>query len=159
MISAVDYVQRSIDLQCTVTGDLIKGKCSVIVDVTPGESVAVDFDHCLSPLGPSSRRCDFLYVAADKSICHVVPLELTANIGKNLDDAFHQLEAGAKFAQSLIPLGLNVRFCPAFIAPNLKKHTRELLRRKRRKIGFHKTRKPISWFLCGVCMSRILTRR
>ncbi len=158
MNSVVKCFQDSIDPRCTVSGDLVKGDCHVNVDISIGSSIAIDFDHCESPIDPNSTRCDFLYVADDNHASYLILMELTTNFDKSFDRILKQLRESAKYAQSRVPIGLSVVFCPALIATNLRKHTRSILKQQRKKISFHNMRRPVIWFLCGARLSEILSR-
>ena len=159
MMSIVDAVATTVESICTVSGDLIKGDCAIVVNLPPKKRIALDFDHPKSPLTSNEVRCDFLFVSESEGVGYVVPLELSTNPNKDIDQALRQLQAGACYAQSKIRTGEGICFIPSLVTETLRKFPRKLLKRSDKKVQFHKHRRQIIRFPCGVSISTILKKR
>jgi len=133
----VRRVRANVDDRCVVTRIRKKG-CRVSLDSAPASRVIVDFDKAGSPLGPSDRRCDYLFVAdVAARDGWVAPLELKR--GRfHTSECVRQLQAGATAAEKLVPPSAGVRFRPiAVVGGRMTKEEWNKSRQKQNAVRFH----------------------
>ena len=102
----VDDVSANVPNSCLVSRARAQG-CSVSLPGTPASRLLIDMDCRELGLDQRASRCDYLFVGDDGD--WVVPMELKrGNI--RASEVSRQLQAGARFAERVIPRRANVNF-------------------------------------------------
>ena len=146
MTTLVESVRSRVPKNCISTRCQAKG-CSANVGDAPTPFVLVDMDCRTLSLNQSSSRCDFIFVTDSGDL--VAALELKR--GKvEASQVVRQLQAGADFADSVVPKRSVVRFVPIAVYGG-KAHRGELtkLGRKQSQIRFRSSRVRIELLRCG----------
>ncbi len=142
-----DAVRAKLPPSCLVDGttSIDKSKCGASLAGVPDRHVIIDLDAVGSPLGHSTVKCDFLFVA-DPSL--VMPIEVKDHGAPDIAKATRQLQAGADAAGKLAPRDVAVRFRPVLVSRGLRSHKRNELRGAR--VRFRKTPPEKVWqLICG----------
>ena len=155
MTSLVQHVRASVPPNC-IANRCKKQGCTVRLTGAPRPFVLIDMDCNELKVSQTSRRCDFMFISDDGS--WVVPLELK---GGNLDanDAMEQLQAGARFAERVVPRGSSVQFLPVAARDGrVHRAERDKLRSKKSRIRFRGQFVPIQLLRCGQPITQALRR-
>ena len=114
--------------------------------------VLVDMDRFLPP--GAKERCDFLLVSNRDN--WVVPLELKK--GKmHARKTLRQLQAGARVADTLIPIKRRTKFRPVMASGEI--HRSELNLLKKQKVSFRGQEATVARVRCGGDLSRDILGR
>ena len=155
--SPLRYTQDRIDRACCVETIDSHG-CAVELRDAPCPHLVVDLDHANSPAGPRSRKCDFIFVAANaRGRLWVVPLELKST-GINSNTVAGELQAGARIAEGIADPGLVNEFVPIAVhrSENTnRKQYKELAKRTVRFRGRDFAIRTMGTMECGDALSLI----
>ena len=146
MTTLVESVRSRIPKNCISTRCQANG-CSADVGAAPTPFLIVDMDCRTLSLNQRSSRCDFIFVTDRGDV--VAALELKR--GKvEASQVVRQLQAGADFADSLIPRRSSVRFVPIAVYGG-KAHRGELtkLGQRRAQIRFRSSHVRVELLKCG----------
>ena len=128
MTGLVETVRREIEDSCIETGPLWRKDCEISLDNAPPSRVVIDFDKPGSPLGRSTARCEYLFVAdQDGGGGWVVPMEFKSS-RMRVSKVAEQLRAGARVAERLVPKENPISFRPVAVVyePVNKKQRKDL---------------------------------
>ena len=128
MTDLIEHVKRQIPPPCCVRR-CRKEKCTVVLKQAPSPFVLVDLDCDRLHIEEGSRRCDFLFVSQeDKGMPGLVGvLELKGRPRASVVAA--QLQAGAQFAERVLPGDVELRFRPVlFYSGGLRGAERDRIR-------------------------------
>ena len=112
MTNLVSVVRANVPASCCV--DRCQGQgCSVSLEDAPTPFVLINMDCPDIQIEDASKRCDYLFIGESDTggPGWVAVLELKK--GKpNVSEIVPQLQAGARYAEKIIPHGAAVQFCP-----------------------------------------------
>ena len=155
MTGLVDAVRKQVCEKCLVD-ECDKSGCSVSLDGAPQPRLVIDFDGPNSPVPPSKPRCDYLFIADERSNrSWVVPMELK-NSEMKVSKVIRQLRAGARVAERLASKSSAISFRPVAIVRQIRKDTREKLRNENNGVSFHRRRERIRVLVCGEPLTKVL---
>ena len=147
MSSPLKKIGSRIDSQC-IASKIDKRGCSVGLPEAPAPFILVDMDHPLSPVGPSSTRCDYLIFAEErKARLWAVPLELKGS-GVNPNGVSLQLQASARVVEKIVRALSPVQFVP-IVVHGRKLHRKQYQELAKKRISFRKERHAIKLMECG----------
>lgn len=151
MTGLVDAVKAETPSGCIATRCRAQG-CSVNMTGAPQPNVLVDMDCDDLKIEEGDRRCDFVFVSDDGD--WVVALELKR--GKpDANEIVEQLQAGARFAESIVPQRAKVRFLPVAVYGG-KLHRTEVNRFRRSRIRFRGESVSLELLRCGGRLNQVL---
>ena len=141
-----------IDSRCLVES-MNKQGCEVDTADAPNPFLIIDMDDPASPAGPSSSKCDYLFLGLSSNglPLWVVPLELTGS-GLNPSKVIRQLQAGAQAAERTIGGVPQIRFVP-IAAHGRKPHRRAFNKVADARIRFRKAKFRIVTMACGLSIA------
>ena len=128
MTDLIEHIKRKIPSPCCVRR-CHKEKCTVDLKQAPSPFVRIDLDCDRLDLEEGSRRCDFLFASQeDKGKPGLVGvLELKGRPKASIVVA--QLQAGAQFAESVLPRDVELQFRPIlFYSGGLRGAERDSIR-------------------------------
>lgn len=142
-------LRKSVDEECFVEGDLEKQKCAVKMDGVVTPRYVIDFDKPGSPLTSNSKRCDYLIIYCnEKKRVVLAPIELKR--GKfHAGEVARQLQAGADFANQIVPQGRDCCVLPIAVIGNCSKHERNMIRKSENRIRFRRIYSVVRTMKCG----------
>ena len=150
----LDAVRKKLSTDCIVTRCREKG-CSVDMRRSPEPFILIDMNS-KSLTNGRGQKCDFIFIGgSDQS--WVVPIELKGTKA-DLDQVTGQLQAGARFAERLIPGEIQVRFLPVLASKGIKKGPRGRLK-KESGIRFRESTVLFKRIDCGDSLTSVLKRR
>ena len=117
------------------------------MDNAPEPYVLIDMDCREFSLSQNARRCDFIFFSDGGNL--VAPIELKA--GKpRASELVNQLQAGAQFAEGIVPQGAKVRLVPVAVYGG-RAHRSEInkLSEKSSQIRFRGKSTTIELLKCG----------
>lgn len=126
-----------------------KQGCVVSVGEVSAPFRVIDVDHPEAPVRRTARKCDYLFVAADRGRSGLVaaPLELKSS-GLRPATVVPQLQAGARVAEVVVAGISPVQFLPVAVhGRKVHRHAVQELRKKR--VRFRKGRYSIVTMHCG----------
>lgn len=111
MTDLVDYIERIVPSPCCVTRCHKEG-CRVDLRQVPSPFVLIDMDCDLLNIEEGSSRCDFLFASkGDGNVSGWVgALELKGR--PRASKVVAQLQAGAQFAERILPSDVEIQFRP-----------------------------------------------
>lgn len=129
-----------------------EGGCSIALENAPTpfvltrmhRSIAVDIE-AIDLDGP---RCDYVYIAGkyrEKDVL-IAPIELKSG-GYKTREVSEQLQAGAEFAERVVPSVCSFVFVPVVAAPTTAR--RYLFRQLRHGVAFRGVKRPPELIRCG----------
>lgn len=152
-VELLDAIRKKLQSDCIVTRCREKA-CSVDMRCSPEPFILIDVDKAST--NQRGQRCDFIFVGgSDES--WVVPIELKGSKA-DLDEVAEQLQAGARFAEQIIPSNVPVRFRPVLASKGIKKGPRGKVK-KESKIRFHGNAILFERMKCGGRLAPVLKRR
>ena len=150
----LDAIRKQLPSDCIVTRCKEKG-CSVDMRCSPEPFILIDMNSEALP-NRRGQRCDFIFIGcSDES--WVVPIELKGSKA-DLDEVAGQLQAGARFAEQIIPSNVPVRFRPVLASKGIKKGPRGRLKRESG-IKFRGDAVLFERMKCGDRLAPVLKRR
>ena len=150
MTGLVEAVRAKVPSGCIARGCSARG-CSVSMRDAPRPNVIVNMDCDDLEIQQGDSRCDFMFVSDDG---WVVALELKR--GKpDANEIVGQLQAGARFAERIVPEGASVQFRPVAVYGG-KLHRNEVNRFRRSQIRFRGRRVNLELLRCGRRLNDIL---
>lgn len=127
-------------------------QCSVKLDNAPRPFVLTQMDRLtaidIEAFGLGERRCDYVYIAGryqEKDVL-IVPIELKSG-GYKTREVSEQLQAGAEFAERVVPSVCSFVFVPVVAAPTTAR--RYLFRQLRHGVAFRGVKRPPELIRCG----------
>ena len=148
MTGLVDAVRDRVWEQCLVE-ECDKNGCSVSLDGAPQPYLVIDLDEPSSPAGRSERRCDYLFIADERSNrSWVAPMEIK-NSEMKVSRVIRQLRAGARVAQKLVSSSSAISFRPVAVVREIHKDAREKLRKRDSEVSFRGRSERIRVLVCG----------
>lgn len=151
MTGLVDAVRAKVSSGCIVRRCGARG-CSVNMTGAPQPNVLVDMDCDDLEVEEGDRRCDFMFVSDDGD--WVVALELKRG-RLDASDIVGQLQAGAKFAEGIVPEDASVQFLPVAVHGG-KTHKTEREQIRQAKIRFRNKQFNVKMLGCGRQLNDIL---
>ena len=151
MTGLVDAVKAKVSSECIVRRCGARG-CSVSMTGAPRPNVLVNMDCRELPIGRGDTRCDFVFVSDDGD--WVVALELKRG-RLDASEIVGQLQAGAKFAEGIVPEDASVQFLPVAVHGG-KTHKIEREQIRRAKIRFRNKQFNVKMLGCGRRLNDIL---
>lgn len=129
MTDLVDYVRKRVPSQCCKVR-CGKRKCKVDLREAPHPFVLVDMDCTALELQEGTNRCDFLFVGEGDGDMPGWAAALELKGRPKTSKVRAQLQAGAQFAQEILPGDVEVRFRPVvFYSGGLRGAELNLMRR------------------------------
>ena len=151
MTGLVEAVKAKVPSGCIAARCRAQG-CSVSMQGAPQPNVLVNMDCDDLEIQRGDRRCDFMFVSDDGG--WVVALELKR--GKpDANEIVGQLQAGARFAERIVPERASVQFRPVAVYGG-KLHRNEVNRFRRSQIRFRGRRVNLELLRCGRRLNDIL---
>ena len=148
MTGLVNAVRDRVREQCLVE-ECDKNGCSVSLNDAPQPYLVIDLDGPNSPVGQRQRRCDYLFIADERSNrSWVVPMELK-NGEMKVSKVIGQLQAGADVAQKLVSHGSAISFRPVAVVREFRKGARDKLREREGEVSFRGRSERIRVLICG----------
>lgn len=152
MTDAFEQVKAKI-LSRWIASKCEEGDCSIALDNAPTPFVLTQMDRLrnvdIEALGLGDRRCDYVYIAGryrEKDVL-IVPIELKGG-GYKTSKVVEQLQAGAKFAEWVVPSECSCVFVPVVAASDNKR--RDFFRRLRRSsVAFRELNRLPELIRCG----------
>ena len=145
----LDAVRKELSPDCIVTRCREEG-CSVNIRSSPRPSILIDMNKALT--NANETKCDFVFVGgSDES--WVVPIELKSGKAES-SEVVEQLEAGARFADRIIPKEVPVRFRLVVASRGIKRQQANEL--KRSKIKFRGKDVGVERIKCGGSLAAVL---
>ncbi len=129
MTDLIEHIKRKIPPPCCVKR-CRKEKCTVDLKQAPSPFVLIDLDCDCLDIEEGSSRCDFLFVSQeDKSMPGLVGvLELKGRPKASI--VASQLQAGAQFAEKVLPKDVELQFRPVlFFGGSLRGAERDHIRK------------------------------
>ena len=156
MTGLVASVRGKIDPECLASGKLIKDGCRISMKGVPIQHLVINFDDKAWQKRQDQTSCDYLFFAdCDEGSDWVVPLELKRGhlpAGKVIS----QLQAGARFAENIVPSNKQVRFRPIAAFNGISKADRNKLKIKNSRIRFHGHTESVRLIKCGAELKDVL---
>ena len=146
------------DVRARVSSDWLttrcrKDRCSVDLRNAPRPYLLIDMDK--TPVIQGQSKCDYIFVGgAGKA--RLVALELKAGKADAAEVA-KQLQAGARFADGIIPASAQVIFSPVVASGGIKKGQLAQLRKPFNKVTFRGKRVFVQRIKCGALLASVLT--
>ena len=139
-----------------MTDTMNKQGCSVPTNDAPTPFRVIDLDHSVSPVKPSARKCDYLFLAADTDLpgLFVVPLELKST-GLNPAGVESQLQAGAGVAEQIVRGISPIRFVPVAVHGG-RVHRRAYQELRTKRVKFRGRSNQIVTMPCGTPLTAAL---
>ena len=151
-------IDERVGTRCMVE-TMNKQGCAVTTDGVPTPFRLIDLDHAEAPVGRAARKCDYLFVAADRerSGLVVAPLELK-NSGLRAAAVVRQLREGARVAEEIVVAISPVEFLPVAVhGRKVHRHAVQELRKAR--VRFRKGRFSIAMMPCGDSLAAVIEGR
>ena len=133
-----------------------KQGCVVTTDEVSAPFRVIDLDHAEAPVGRAARKCDYLFVAADRgqSGLVVAPLELKSS-GLRAATVIRQLQAGARVAEEVVVAISPVEFLPVAVHGR-KVHRQSIQELRKERVRFRKGRFSIATMRCGDSLAAVI---
>lgn len=149
MVDIVKALNNQLPVECQATKCSGAG-CSLELNNLPKPYVLIDMD-CKELKLTASNRCDYLFISNKERQCLVVPIELKSG-GLDASQVIKQLQAGSKFAASIMPQNIRVHFIP-IVAHGGRSHPHELKKLRQQRIRFRQIQAQIKLTRCGRSLS------
>ena len=108
----IDAVLEKVDQECIRKTRLGKEGCKISLDNVPRPRLVVDLDKLSCACIENQTRCDYLFIfEPPEQLGWIVPIELKKGEPK-VGEVERQLQGGADVAASLVPRGVDIKFCP-----------------------------------------------
>lgn len=151
MTELAEMFRREVDGKCLERrrGKCEKDGCGLLIESKRVPQLIIDFDKQGSPLPEGRPRCDYLFVAGRAgNKGWIVPLELKSGRYK-AGEVVKQLEAGARFAETIVSENIKARFLPVLVfgrSPNKAERTKL---KSIGKVSFHGKAEAVRLIKCG----------
>ena len=150
----VDDVSANVPAECLTNRAQAQG-CSVSMNGAPSPHILIDMDCRSLGISSNASRCDFMFVSDDGN--WVVPMELKRGKIDSHRRMVRQLEAGAKFANRVVPQGEEVNFIPVAVhGGRTSRNQAQALRQSR--IRFRGGTNRVELLRCGQPLTAALRR-
>lgn len=122
--------------------------CSVSLKNVPQPFFLIQMDCDKLPIGQNEKRCDYIFIGGSDRVW-IVPMELKkGDLGAS--EVMKQLQAGAQFAERIIPRNEQIFFLPIAVFGGKAHPTeRRKLRQSANRIRFRNQRFNIQLLKCG----------
>ena len=146
MASLVSRIQSTIPSTCHARKCGMRG-CSVSLKNAPQPFFLIQMD-CDELPGQNETRCDYIFIGGSNRVW-LVPMELKKG-ALGVSKVMEQLQAGAKFAEEIIPRNEQVSFLPIVVFGGKAHHIEvRKLRQPANQIRFRGQRFNIQLLKCG----------
>ena len=150
----VDDVSANVPAECLVNRAQAQG-CSVSLNGAPSPYVLIDMDCHSLEVSRNASRCDFIFVSGDGN--WLVPMELKRGKIDSHRQMVRQLEAGAEYANRVVPQGEEINFMPVAVhGGGTSRNEARALRRFR--IRFRGESSRVELIRCGQPLTAALRR-
>lgn len=156
MANLVSRIQSTIHKTCHARKCEMSG-CSVGLKNAPQPFFLIQMDCDKLPIGQNETRCDYIFIGGSDRVW-LVPMELKkGDLGTS--EVMKQLQAGARFAENIIPRNEQVSFFPIAVFGG-KAHPIELrkLRQSANRIRFRGQRFNIQLLKCGSPLAEAINK-
>lgn len=156
MANLVSRIQSIIHKTCHARKCGMSG-CSVGLKNAPQPFFLIQMDCDKLPIGQNETRCDYIFIGGSDRVW-LVPMELKKG-GLGARAVIEQLQAGAKFAEKIIPRNEQVSFLPIAVFGG-KVHRIELrkLQQSTNQIRFRNQRSNIKLLRCGSPLAEAINK-